>query len=126
MILFVMFLVDWEDPWCRTSIGKVCLYVNLPISSTLYVLALSRLLPDALQQSIDRDCLIWWQGLTLCLVSPLALWWEYQSNLQGSGLPLEVKDRQNEKSALSVEEMDAQGEKQAYIDGSLATDPCPV
>lgn len=123
MILFVMFLVDWESPWCRTSIGKVCLYVNLPVSSMLYVLALPRLLPGALQHLINRDCMIWWQGLTLCLISPLALWWEHQSSLQEEGLPIGT---QKEKQALTLDEMGAQSEKQAYVNDSLGRDQCPV
>lgn len=121
MILFIIFLVDWERPRRRTELSKVCLYVNLPVSSTLFVLGLAKLLPKGLQNLVQRDYLIWWQGLTLCLISPLALWWEHQESLQETGLPLSKTGMGDENKMDVVNEKQKQVGDDEQIDDEKAS-----
>lgn len=67
---------EWASVRCHTALGKALLYVNFPLSSTLFVLAMPELLPTFIQQRLNPHVPWVWELLSLCIGLPLAFWWE--------------------------------------------------
>lgn len=83
-----LFSIDWNFFRCNTILGKACIYINLPVSSVLYLLGLPQLLPTQLQQRLNPYVLMGWEGLSLLILAPMALWWENRSRSEHLDKPV--------------------------------------